>query len=68
MTNPFPSTSARITCSENAKDILTFSGSAPTAEDILLEGKKTLITSMKPADESGAYMQLSGNDALWHDT
>jgi hypothetical protein len=31
----------------------------PTAVDILLEGKKTLIASIEPADESGAYMQLS---------
>jgi hypothetical protein len=31
----------------------------PTAMDILLEGKKTLVASIEPADESGAYMQLS---------
>lgn len=31
----------------------------PTAVDILLEGKKTMIASMEPADESGAYMRLS---------
>ena len=31
----------------------------PTAVDILLEGKKTLIASIEPADESGAYIQLS---------
>lgn len=31
----------------------------PTAVDILLEGKKTLVSSIEPADESGAYMQLS---------
>jgi hypothetical protein len=31
----------------------------PTALDILLEGKKTLVASIEPADESGAYMQLS---------
>jgi hypothetical protein len=31
----------------------------PTAADILTEGKKTLIASVEPADESGAYMQLS---------
>ncbi|HXV46175.1 MAG TPA: DcrB-related protein [Nitrososphaera sp.] len=31
----------------------------PTAVDILLEGKKTLVASIEPADESGAYMQLS---------
>jgi hypothetical protein len=31
----------------------------PTAADILPEGKKMLIASIEPADESGAYMQLS---------
>lgn len=31
----------------------------PTASDILLEGRKTLIASMEPADESGANMRLS---------
>jgi hypothetical protein len=31
----------------------------PTAVDILLEGKKTLIASMDPADEMGAYIKLS---------
>jgi hypothetical protein len=31
----------------------------PTAVDILLEGKKTLVASIEPSDESGAYMQLS---------
>jgi hypothetical protein len=31
----------------------------PTAADILVEGKKTLIASIEPADESGAYIQLS---------
>jgi hypothetical protein len=31
----------------------------PTAVDILLEGKKTLIASIEPADESGSCMQLS---------
>lgn len=31
----------------------------PTAVDILLEDKKTLVASIKQADESGTYMQLS---------
>lgn len=31
----------------------------PTAADILLEGKKTLVASIEPADETGTYMQLS---------